>query len=822
MNINNAESKSRRRSGSVVMLALALAAAAAVRLASGSFFIGTDQLRFEVSNTSQAHWGCLNALTIAGDPRPTNNGILRADAAGYTQLWRLTATACNASFPVSTLMMDSCTAACSRKFLVEQTAETAHMRWEGCAPCPAGPGSPGCGYSLLNSSGLPATLDIDVMVTVVGGRSTWNASVGKQHAGGVCLQSLALPSLESLRFTAAGAGGASGGNEELFVPYMFGATGSDPSFPWGGTMPEVFGVRGIGDQTGDDRERAWVPNGWDRTMSFAAWLSDDTTRSRHSGSDGVGLYMGVHDPQSRLKMIPVGPGPHGLGGNLRAVHVPDSFADDSTATFVLPYEVVLQSFRGGWWEAAQLYREWALANAVWTRKGNLSARAAADDMPAWLLRSPLWLRLSGNDPEQNSTFELVDGIRELLASGGGDEAGDPAAITDLGLHWYSWNDEEFDTHYPIYTARAGFGEAVARLQMPHAGITARVVPYTNGRIWDSAGPLHSVPATATCKAWNGTPYSETYGSGVKFTVMDPSSAFMREEWSSAVANISQHYNTSGVYSDQVSCSHSEACYDQEHGTNASSWGAGAQQLLSEMTRKMGPEKVLISESQDQTMMGDLHAFLGIYGWLGQMRCQTVLSWQAVYGGWAVNVGDIRYPAKPTAKTAAGKSVLNATEAAAHRAISAQLFVSGGVLGWFGGSIGWENLLGLPIADVNYTRLLASTKVVASKFLVHGRLWRQPVWRTAAVPTMQLHDYGYMEHDYNQSCATAIVLAECWLADDGTFAVVATNHGDSEIVLNVTVDVSAVGAPAAALVHVVEAMAPLSAKVLPLSARTVAQ
>ena len=59
-----------------------------------------------------------------------------------------------------------------------------------------------------------------------------------------------------------------------------------------------------------------------------------------------------------------------------------------------------------------------------------SARAAADDMPAWLLRSPLWLRLSGNDPEQNSTFELVDGIRELLASGGG--GGEVGCRTELG------------------------------------------------------------------------------------------------------------------------------------------------------------------------------------------------------------------------------------------------------------------------------------------------------------------------------------------------------------------------------------------------------
>ena len=362
-----------------------LLAAASAHIAGGvstTFSVGTDGLRFDVSNASQAHWGCLSAVHVAGDPRPTNNGILRADAAGATQLWRLTATDCNTSFPAATLMMDSCTAACSRKYVVSQTAQTTHMRWEGCTACPAGPGSDGCGYTLRNSSGLPAALDIDVNVTVVGGRSSWTSSVGKSQAGGLCLQSFALPSLESLRLT---------DGDELFVPYMFGAKGSDPTFPWGGTMPEVAGVRGIGDQSGDDRERAWMPNGWERTMSWAAWLSDD-----------VGLYMGIHDPESRLKMMPVGPQrvSDGLSGNLRAVHVPESFDDSSTDSFTLPYEVVLQAFRGGWWEAAQIYREWVLNEAAWTRKGNLSERA---DVPAWLLRSPLWIRLSGNDPDAEST-----------------------------------------------------------------------------------------------------------------------------------------------------------------------------------------------------------------------------------------------------------------------------------------------------------------------------------------------------------------------------------------------------------------------------------
>ena len=143
-------------------------------------------------------------------------------------------------------------------------------------------------------------------------------------------------------------------------------------------------------------------------------------------------------------------------------------------------------------------------------------------------------------------------------------------------------------------------------------------------------------------------------------------------------------------------------------------------------------------------------------------------------------------------------------------------------GWYGGSVGWENWLGLPDADMNYTRLLASARVGARKFLTFGRLWRRPEWSAAAAapPMMNLHDYGYQQHasqHWNQSCPTAEVLAECWLADDGTFAVVATNHGGARVVLDVTVDVSSVGGAGPMLVRVTKTMAARSVAVLPVVA-----
>ena len=65
------------------------------------------------------------------------------------------------------------------------------------------------------------------------------------------------------------------------------------------------------------------------------------------------------------------------------------------------YDVVLAGFEGDWWDAAMIYREWALNHAVWARRGNLTVRAAEPSYPTWLLETPLW-GATGGDPNSSS------------------------------------------------------------------------------------------------------------------------------------------------------------------------------------------------------------------------------------------------------------------------------------------------------------------------------------------------------------------------------------------------------------------------------------
>lgn len=720
--------------------------------------IGTAELMYVLNNTSKANWGCLEAVHIAGDTDPTPAGIFAGPGAS-TPLWQLTVSTCNESFP-SGAVMQSCTVVCQRKYALNQTSTSATLRWEECAtPFP------------------PSTLSIEVTVKVTGGVSTFGATVDKQHAGGLCLQSFTLPDLRTLRMRP--------GKEELYLPHYFGTQGScgggyERSMgPW---MPDVCQATHSDCSDGASKEQSgWLPNGSDRTMSFTAWLSGPANTP-----GGVGLYVGAHDPYSRLKMLtasclqssPAGDFTH---AGLRSIHVPESFNSASTASFVLPYEVVVAAINGDWWDASQVYRAWALDNAHWTRKGKLSSRP---DIPQWLLATPIWVRLSGaDDPLSNATQDKVKAVRDALGGTG---------ISGMGVHWYSWNTEKFDSKYPVYTAKPGFKEAVAQMQQPHAGITAHVIPYTNGRIWDPANGMNLTGAT--CKGRNQVAYNEVYHSGVSFSVMDPSQTLMQDTWSDVVGRIATTYNTSGVYTDQVSCSHAEACYDTVNGTNSSAWRAGSEALLSKMATKVGIGRAIISEAHDQTMMSDLHAYLSIYGWIGALACKTVLSWQAVYGGWSVNVGDMRYPSRPQVRNeSTGKLYFNETEAAAWRAITAQNMLAGNVMGWFGaGSNEWNQWLGLAEGDIAFIRLMASTKVSAAKYLTHGRLWRPPRWNVLP-PVMKLHDYSYVTHNDSQFCLTSMLLGELWRADDGTFALVVANHALMSLQLNVTVNLAEINA-----------------------------
>ena len=130
----------------------------------------------------------------------------------------------------------------------------------------------------------------------------------------------------------------------------------------------------------------------------------------------------------------------------------------------MPYDVVLAGFEGDWWDAANIYREWVLHEAVWTRAGNLTTRAADRAYPQWLLQAPFWSQIwshAGNITTDGAMQE--DNIQLAAALG-----------TPIGTHWYGWETQDFDTHYPVYTPKPNFAAATAAMQSANPPV--HVVP----------------------------------------------------------------------------------------------------------------------------------------------------------------------------------------------------------------------------------------------------------------------------------------------------------------------------------------------------------
>lgn len=130
-----------------------------------------------------------------------------------------------------------------------------------------------------------------------------------------------------------------------------------------------------------------------------------------------GLYIAAHDERMNAKALVI------TGDRDVAFHSPHPNGG---------FETTVAAFRGDWWQAARLYRRWALTGP-WCRKGRILDRA---DYPRRLCEIPLWFNFHGNAVEaSNALFRAKQTF--------------PSVTT--GLHWHRWQMVPWEIgHYPEY------------------------------------------------------------------------------------------------------------------------------------------------------------------------------------------------------------------------------------------------------------------------------------------------------------------------------------------------------------------------------------
>lgn len=392
------------------------------------------------------------------------------------------------------------------------------------------------------------------------------------------------------------------------------------------------------------------PGGWTCMQYMAAY-----NKARRTG-----LYVGMHDPFGSTKSIFAEGQPAKQAVLFTFDHpVPDM--GKAGCNFDLPGEARWQLLRGDWFDAAMIYRAWAMQEARWWPALGADGR---DDTPKWMRELPAWVMTGG------AASDCVPKVRKFAETIG----------LPTGFHWYNWHQIPFDNDYPHYfPVKDGFAEGVAELKT--AGVYP--MPYINGRLWDTRDKgaedwaFSRTALPAATKDEDGKPCTESYGSketdgnSVTLAVMCPTTSLWQDRVGDIVLRLFDEYGVSGVYIDQIAAAQPRLCFDASHGHALGGghwWTEGYWKMLDAICAAKPADRMLTTECNAEPYVKWLDGYLT---WHWQQQ-DMVPAFSAVYGG-TIQMFGRAYRGGPT-------------QDLANRMKAAQQLIYGEQIGWFGPEI----------------------------------------------------------------------------------------------------------------------------------------
>lgn len=292
------------------------------------------------------------------------------------------------------------------------------------------------------------------------------------------------------------------------------------------------------------------------------------------------------------------------------------------------YRVSLAPFVGGWYEAARIYREWALQQQWASRGPDRRRDSYVAEIACWL-----WLR--------GRIDNVLPPAKEVAR-----RLGLPVAVD-----WYWWHKHPYDTSYPDYfPPREGadaFRAAVADLQAHNISVQV----YTNGMSWDREEPRWETEGRkCTTVLPDGQYWGVIYNTWMNRRLMHTCGA--AEGWhrqALITADKVAELGLDGIYMDQIAIvGGTTPCFSTEHGhvPGGGAYGVqGFQELLGKV-RERHPGLVVSSESVAEVYQDLLECCITLYtSWealQGEAGCKgttLVPLFQAVYHGHAVVFGN---------------------------------------------------------------------------------------------------------------------------------------------------------------------------------------
>lgn len=405
------------------------------------------------------------------------------------------------------------------------------------------------------------------------------------------------------------------------------------------------------------------------------------------------LYYGVHDPAPAAKKFHF----------VRAVHAPTMHIgaaqplcgiDRGCNGQTLYGECVWQLTDGDWYDAARLYRAWMEQYASWLPEWDAHGRKDA----SWLAENDAWFLV------HIDRDDFADEILEVAADLG----------ANCAVHLYLWHNNPFDNDYPHYfPEKPTVRRELKKLQ--DAGI--RVMPYINGRLWDTRDKgltdwqYSELAYPMATKDRHGKAFTESYsakeenGEHTVLAVMCPSTALWQETVRGVNETLFCDIGFDGVYMDQIAAAKPQPCCDRSHGhaTGGGSWWCESYNNLIGHVARVKDTPVLATECTGEMFMKHIQAYLS---WLW-MKDRQVPVFPVLYSDKVVTFG-ISY-----------QSIQD------HERDGMVIFYAQSLL--YGEQMGWLSpALYRVMPEQAFFKKLVHVRAALRPFLSHGVMLRPPV------------------------------------------------------------------------------------------------
>jgi len=396
----------------------------------------------------------------------------------------------------------------------------------------------------------------------------------------------------------------------------------------------------------------------------------------------AGLYMAAHDGQANVKIVSLTADQHATF-KLLAENQGVAGAD------MLPlFPYVIAAYRGDWWTAAKMYRQWGLQQK-WSRRGWLATRT---DLPTKnFLDIGFWVHANAWSTESPASELLRRDMATIC------EAFAPLTVA---LHLYNWHVQPFDTNYPeFFPVKEHIPADIKRFQSQ--GLS--VMPYINALMWDTGLDSFTETTKAAAVKKPDGDILRLHGEFThEFTAMCPYTSLYQD----TIHDLSERLidpkelDFDGIYYDQMGGHRPDLCYDASHGHplgGGSHWTDGYRTMLERIEKTVSDNAYYTLEMFTEPYVDYMQGFLGAHL---ERNDDDVPLVQAIYSGYATSVGRFENKRDPADTFAT---------------IQGDSFVWGIMPGWF-----------KPTFQYNKEKLdlavkLSRYRMAAKDFLVYGEL-----------------------------------------------------------------------------------------------------